>query len=281
MTIRDITRALSDRLFEFGIENPRFEAEQLLQKAGLSRIKLLTEPNENVSESVEGSAFEMLERRVSGYPLQYILGEWEFFGLPFEVGEGVLIPRRDTEALVETARDILLERAHEERNTADLCAGSGCIGIALAKLYGARVKSYELSEAAFAYLERNIALNGVGDSVRAVLADVLDESAGEGEFDLIVSNPPYLDDSDMKNLQAEVTHEPKMALYGGADGLEFYRKMIRVWTRRLKRGGAFAVEIGMGQERGVIEIFAENGIKADCLRDMCGVYRVVYGVKMI
>ena len=279
MIIRDLMREMTDRLFETGVENTRFEAEQILGRAGLSRIKLLTEPNANVPEKVEAAALEMLGRRISGYPLQYILGEWEFFGLPFEVGEGVLIPRQDTEALVELSRDILLERAPEERVTADLCAGSGCVGIALAKLYGARVNCIELSEAAFGYLERNIALNGVGDRVTAVLGDVLDEQSARGEYDLIAANPPYLDDTDMKNLQPEVAHEPKMALYGGADGLEFYRKMLRVWTGRLKRGGAFAVEIGMGQERGVIEIFAENGIKADCIKDMRGIYRVVYGVK--
>ncbi|MCX4355739.1 MAG: peptide chain release factor N(5)-glutamine methyltransferase [Oscillospiraceae bacterium] len=279
MIIRDLQREMMYKLADIGVENTRFEMEQLLEKAGLSRLRLLTDPSGNVPEKVERAALEMLGRRVSGYPLQYILGEWEFFGLPFEVGEGVLIPRQDTEALVERVRDILLERAPEERYTADLCAGSGCIGIALAKLCGARVKCIELSEAAFGYLKQNITLNGVEDRVTAVLADVLDESSADGEFDLIVSNPPYLDDTDMKNLQSEVAHEPKMALYGGADGLEFYRKMIAVWTKRLKRGGAFAVEIGMGQERGVIEIFAENGIRADCIKDMRGIYRVVYGVK--
>ena len=279
MIIRDLQREMMYKLADIGVENTRFEMEQLLEKAGLSRLRLLTDPSGNVPEKVERAALEMLGRRVSGYPLQYILGEWEFFGLPFEVGEGVLIPRQDTEALVERVRDILLERAPEERYTADLCAGSGCIGIALAKLCGARVKCIELSEAAFGYLKQNITLNGVEDRVTAVFADVLDESSADGEFDLIVSNPPYLDDTDMKNLQSEVAHEPKMALYGGADGLEFYRKMIAVWTKRLKRGGAFAVEIGMGQERGVIEIFAENGIRADCIKDMRGIYRVVYGVK--
>jgi len=279
MIIRDLQREMMYKLADIGVENTRFEMEQLLEKAGLSRLRLLTDPSGNVPEKVERAALEMLGRRVSGYPLQYILGEWEFFGLPFEVGEGVLIPRQDTEALVERVRDILLERAPEERYTADLCAGSGCIGIALAKLCGARVKCIELSEAAFGYLKQNITLNGVEDRVTAVPADVLDESSADGEFDLIVSNPPYLDDTDMKNLQSEVAHEPKMALYGGADGLEFYRKMIAVWTKRLKRGGAFAVEIGMGQERGVIEIFAENGIRADCIKDMRGIYRVVYGVK--
>ncbi len=189
MIIRDLQREMMYKLADIGVENTRFEMEQLLEKAGLSRLRLLTDPSGNVPEKVERAALEMLGRRVSGYPLQYILGEWEFFGLPFEVGEGVLIPRQDTEALVERVRDILLERAPEERYTADLCAGSGCIGIALAKLCGARVKCIELSEAAFGYLKQNITLNGVEDRVTAVLADVLDESSADGEFDLIVSKP--------------------------------------------------------------------------------------------
>lgn len=279
MTIRDLQREMIYKLADINIDNVRFEMEQILGKAGLSRLRMLTEPNGNVPERVEKAAREMLTRRVEGYPLQYILGEWEFFGLPFKVGEGVLIPRQDTEALVERVRDILLERAPEERRTADLCAGSGCIGITLAKLCAAKVKCVELSKDAFGYLKQNIALNGVEDRVTAVLGDVLDSGSAEGTYDLIVSNPPYLDDTDMKNLQTEVTHEPKMALYGGRDGLDFYRGMISVWKEHLKRGGIFAVEIGMGQERGVIEIFAANGIKADCIKDSRDIYRVVYGVR--
>lgn len=281
MVIREILSRAVCALADNGVENARFEAEQILGKAGIPRMRLLTEPRESVSEETERAAEELLKRRLDGYPLQYLLGEWEFFGLPFEVGEGVLIPRQDTETLAELARDILLGRAPDERRVADLCAGSGCVGITLAKLCNAEVTAVELSEGAFPYLERNAALNGVGELVTPVRGDVLDGTFAEGfgEFDLIVSNPPYLDDTDMKNLQTEVTYEPKMALYGGRDGLDFYRKMAAVWTKRLKRGGVFAVEIGMGQERDVSGIFAENGMTAEPARDMRGIYRAVYGVK--
>lgn len=281
MRIRELFGGMICALADNGVENARFEAEQILCAAGIERIRLITEPNELVPEDVSKAANEMLERRLGGYPLQYLLGEWEFFGLPFEVGEGVLIPRQDTEALAELGRDFLLEREADERRAADLCAGSGCIGITLAKLCGADVKCVELSENAFGYLERNIALNGVGERVQAICGDVSDGALAEslGEFDIIVSNPPYLDDKDMENLQTEVGYEPKMALYGGKDGLDFYRKILAVWTKRLKRGGMFAVEIGIGQERGVAEIFAENGIAAESAKDMRGIYRVVYGVK--
>lgn len=282
MIIREILSDTVCALAGCGVENARFEAEQMLEKAGLPRIRLLTEPNETVSEDIVKAVKYMLEKRLSGYPLQYLLGEWDFFGLPFAVGEGVLIPRQDTETLAELARDLLLERPVGERNVLDLCAGSGCIGITLAKLCGAQVQCMELSDSAFGYLERNITLNGVERRVKAVRGDVTDEKTADeigGEFDLIVSNPPYLDEKDMRALQAEVTHEPKMALYGGKNGLDFYGKMLEVWTKRLKSGGAFAVEIGISREKEVMRIFAENGLNADCIKDMRGIYRVVYGVK--
>lgn len=282
MVIRDILRETVCALADNGIENARFEAEQLLQKAGIERIRLLTEPGAEVPEETADAVHTMLERRLSGYPLQYILGEWEFFGLTFPVGEGVLIPRQDTEVLAELARDFLLERSPAERNALDLCAGSGCIGVTLAKLCGAEVKCVELSEDAFGYLERGIALNGAEKLAAAVHGDVTDGGFAEtlgGEYDVIVSNPPYLTETDMRNLQTEVTFEPKTALYGGRDGLDFYRKMLSIWTKHLKRGGMFAVEIGINQERGVMEIFAENGLDAGCVKDTCGIYRVVYGIK--
>lgn len=282
MIVRDILRETVCALADNGIENARFEAEQLLQKAGIPRMKLLTEPNGSVSAETESAVRGMLERRLSGYPLQYLLGEWEFFGLTFPVGEGVLIPRQDTEILAELARDFLLERSPDERKTLDLCAGSGCIGVTLAKLCGAEVKCVELSENAFGYLERGIKLNGVERLVTAVRGDVTDSEFAKrlgGEYDVIVSNPPYLTETDMKNLQTEVTHEPRMALYGGMDGLDFYREMLAIWTKRLKIGGMFAVEIGINQERGVMEIFEENGLNADCIKDTRGIYRVVACVK--
>lgn len=282
MVVREILGNTVCALADNGVENARFEAEQLLQKAGVPRIRLLTEPNADVPERTADTAREMLERRLSGYPLQYILGEWEFFGLTFPVGEGVLIPRQDTEVLAELARDFLLERAPEERSVLDLCAGTGCIGVTLAKLCGAKVMCVELSERAFGYLERGIALNGAERLVTAVRGDVTDGAFAEslgGEYDVIVSNPPYLTETDMRNLQTEVTFEPKTALYGGKDGLDFYRKMLEVWTKQLRNGGAFAVEIGIGQERSVMEIFAENGLNADCIKDTRGIYRVVYGIK--
>lgn len=276
MVIRGLMRELVRTLSEAGVDNARFEAECIMESAGISRLTLLTEPNMPVARETSDAVREMSSRRAHGEPLQYILGEWEFYGYPFKVGKGVLIPRQDTELLTELAEGYL------KRNggglTADLCAGSGCVGISLARRCGCRVQCYELSEAAFVYLERNIELNGVGGTVEAIRADVLAVTPSES-FDAVVTNPPYLTGEDMDKLQKEVAFEPQNALYGGCDGLDYYRGILPRWTGFLKSGGLFAAEIGMGQENDVMRIFAENGIKAECAKDSRGIYRVVYGIK--
>ena len=279
VTLSELLRAGRERLMRCGNDNARFEAECLLQMAtGADKLRLLTEPQLEAS-SEQAAAFEvLLERRVSGEPLQYILGEWEFYSLPFKVGEGVLIPRQDTETLVELA----LGQQTDGKQCADLCTGSGCIGITLAKEGSFKVDCYELSDKAFTYLTENIRLNGVQNSVRAIQADVLSEAALNDApmYDVIVSNPPYLTAQDMRELETEVTHEPEMALFGGEDGLDFYRRIVSLWVNKLSHGGLFAVEIGMGQEEDVMRIFRENGLAADCIKDQCGIYRVVYGKRI-
>ncbi len=259
-------------------ENPRYEAAELVMKAtGVTNTTLLTEPDLEVSDEAAQSALAMARRRASGEPLQYILGEWEFYGLPFEVGDGVLIPRQDTETLVELAR----EHIKSGMLCADLCAGSGCIGISVSRK-DTEFISYEKSPLAMNYLKRNIEKNkAVTGKITPLLADVLDDSTINDApvFDIILSNPPYLTAEDMAELQAEVLHEPEMALFGGDDGLYFYREILRLWTPKLKSGGLFAVEIGMGHEKDVAEIFRENGISPQQKKDYCGVYRVVYGFK--
>ena len=275
LTVGELFRKTKSALESGGVEFARFEAEQLLQSGGIGKTQLITEPNADVSENISAEISEKINRRLSGEPLQYIIGEWEFYGLPFKVGEGVLIPRQDTETLVEVARRFLEKRS--SRKTLDLCAGSGCIGISLAKTENADVVCVEKSPNAFVYLNDNIKLNNV--SVKAVLGDVLDEETVDGEFDLIVSNPPYLTESDMNELQKEVRAEPKMALYGGADGLDFYRRIVADYVKKLKIGGMIAVEIGLGQENSVSDIFRGNGLQPRLEKDLCGVYRVVYSIK--
>lgn len=279
VTLRELLRECEGMISRVNDENPRYEAEEIvIRAAGISRTALLTEPCSPVGGEVCARARAMAERRQGGEPLQYILGEWEFYGLPFEVGEGVLIPRQDTESLVELAR----EHIGGGMVCADLCAGSGCVGIAASRP-DCEFYSYEKSPQAMEYLKRNIAKNRAATGkITPLLADVLSQDTVNAApmFDMILSNPPYLTAEDMAELQPEVAREPQMALYGGDDGLYFYREILRLWQPKLKSGGLFAVEIGMGQERDVAEIFRQNGIEPRLKKDYCGVYRVVYGFKM-
>lgn len=278
VTLGGLFRELCGSFSGCGIENARFEAEQLLQQAtGADRLSLVTSPETAVTEAQAQRVARLAERRISGEPLQYLLGEWEFYGFPFKVGEGVLIPRQDTETLVEFAQQHLTSDAL----CADLCAGSGCIGISLARLTGCLVHSYELSDKALGYLRENTSLNGVAERVTLINADVLSAqtAADAPEYDAILSNPPYLTAEDMRQLQREVTFEPEMALFGGEDGLDFYRGILRLWGSRLKKGGLFAVEIGAAQAEAVSRIFAENGIEPHVVQDYCSNDRVVYGIK--
>lgn len=274
---RELMQEIKLALLENGTEpaDAAFEARLILERAGITRLTQLTEPDALVPEVTERAAREMLSRRTAGEPLQYILGSWEFCGFEFAVGEGVLIPRSDTETLVEVCADYLNGR--RGALAADLCAGSGCVGVALARLYGCKVKSYELSERAFEYLERNIAANG--SCAEAIRADVLSAQTAQSApmFDIIAANPPYLTEGDMNSLQREVQFEPKMALYGGTDGLDFYRALVPLWAGKFCAGGLFAVEIGMGQENDVAQIFSRSGLSAEFARDKSGIVRVVYG----
>lgn len=280
--ISELLRYTRNAFAGYGIENARFEAEQILIKSGIPRQQLMLEPNESVSPECEQRTKELLEKRLSGYPLQYLIGEWSFYGCEFKVGEGVLIPRQDTETIAELADGFLKKRSPNERKILDLCAGSGCIGIALSKACGAVTTSVEKSEEAFRYLSENIELNGVSDRVTAIRGDIFSEEILEqlgGEYDVIVSNPPYLTEQDMDNLQKEVTFEPKDALYGGEDGLDFYKKIPKYYLEKLKKGGLFAVEIGIGQENEVADIFTAFGLVPMFREDMCKINRVVFSIK--
>lgn len=282
VTLSDVLSNAKKLLSANNVDNSDFEAVCMFEKAFGVKYRSNqyesirnSEPDESASEAF----CEMLRRRIDGEPLQYILGEWEFFGLPFYVGKGVLIPRQDTETLVELVIDKFNDR--KNLNVVDLCSGSGCIGITIDKnLSCDSVSCLELSKRALSYLSRNIELNG--SAAMAYEKDVLSENTASKftELDLIVCNPPYLTKSDMENLQPEVSFEPQMALFGGDDGLDFYRDITRLWKDSLKSGGMLVFEIGIGQENDVSQILIQHGFEnVRFIKDYCGVYRVVYGYK--
>lgn len=281
MKLRDYVRQIQKQLESAGVEAPALEAALLFETAfSLSRARL-TDPAALLDETAPGirrrmAALEgLVQRRCGGEPLQYILGEWEFYGLPFFVGEGVLIPRPDTEVVVERALIFLREK--KSPRVLDLCSGSGCIAVSIAhERPDSRVTAVELSEKAFGYLTRNVERNGV--SVRTVLGDALEMGAAEGNFDLIVSNPPYIRPEDMEQLQREVRHEPRMALEAPEGGLHFYKEIARRWKERLNPGGILLFEVGFDQAGEVSEILAGQGLTGvSSAKDYGGNDRAVWG----
>lgn len=263
-----------------GNPDARFDALCIFQDM-LNETHPLFLPSEPVEESAEKKIRELTEKRCSGYPLQYLLGQWEFFGFPVKVGEGVLIPRPDTETLVEQIIDICKKNHLESPEIADLCSGSGCIAIALKKhIPGAKVYAVELSDEALVYLRQNVSDNNA--DIEIIQGDVLDVNFSRrfSGLDIIVSNPPYLTGEEMQSLQTEVSYEPEKALYGGTDGLDFYRRMTFLWKDSLKTGGWLAYEFGMGQHDDVKEILENNSFTDIELRiDGGGIIRTAAGRK--
>ena len=208
---------------------------------------------------------QAVTRRLSGEPLQYILGEWEFMGLPFFVGPGALIPRQDTETLCEAALTWLKDRSGA--TVLDLCCGTGCIGVSLAKLGGARAAFADISPEALALARCNAERSGVAGAFfeSDLFADV------PGVYDLIACNPPYLTAAEMENCQRELTFEPALALYGGEDGLAFYRRLADEWQEHTAPGGRLLMEIGCSQGAAVKALFPGAAV----LKDICGLDRVV------
>ena len=195
-----------------------------------------------LSEETLPGLWAAVSRRAEGYPLQYLLGEWEFYGRPFTVGPGVLIPRADTETLIES----VLSWACKKRGIrmADLCSGSGCIAVTLwHELNGAKVSAVENSPAALSYLRENIRRNHA--DVEVWEDDACLPSCPLQELDLVTANPPYLSEKDMSALQKEVSFEPEEALAGGRDGLDYYRRLTCVWKERICPGGRLFYEVGL------------------------------------
>lgn len=270
-------QAATQRLRAAGCEDAAFDARCLLEDVG--GVGRGGAAARELDESRLPALAQALREREQGRPLQYILGNWDFLSLTLAVGEGVLIPRPDTELLCEIAAGEL--RDCESPRVLDLCAGSGCVGLGVASLCpGAQVTAVELSEEALVYLRRNCeAYSHYGVTVRQgdVLAGPTAEDSG---YDAILSNPPYIPTADLSSLQREVQREPAMALDGSADGLTFYRAICRRWLGCLKPGGLLAVEIGIGQAEAVASLFEAAGLSAVTVSpDLAGIPRVVWGKK--
>jgi release factor glutamine methyltransferase len=239
------------------IEDSRFEAGCLIEKVlGCNRLALITHKEDEVSQDKLNELLALAQRRAAKEPLQYILGLWSFCGFDFYVGEGVLIPRDDTEVIVSLCLEYL--QNSQSKRVIDLCAGSGAISIALEKLINAEVTAVELSDTAYEYLSKNIEFNKTNTKMYKGNIFSCHTDFKDNSCDLIVSNPPYIKSEEIPSLQSEVQREPKMALDGGADGLDFYRTIIKYWSSKLKKGGALALELGENQAEYVAELMKLN-----------------------
>ena len=271
---KKIRRILEDS----GIDCAEFETEQLL-KWSLGEKYYTADFSEEIDGGRERILTEAAIRRARGEPLQYILGEWDFYGYTFKVGDGVLIPRQETELLVEKT----LPYINEGSAVIDLCSGSGCIPIAIAKKTGAKCVGVEISREAINYFSENIRLNGIEDKVRIAEGDVLSPEKSLLDSlpraDLITANPPYLTGEEMRTLQKEVRREPKIALYGGSDGMDYYGSIFEEWLPMLKPRGIFAIEAGDGQSGAIREIMESKGLSCRVFKDYGGVERVIVGEK--
>ncbi len=271
MVIYELVNEIASKL----IENPEYEAKELVMSAsGLGLTELTINRNKEVSEELKTKAEQLLTRRISGEPLQYITGIAGFMGLEFEVNPYTLIPRQDTETLVE----LLIERAKAGAKILDIGTGTGCIGISLAKyVRDARVTLVDISEGALETAKRNAVKNGV--AVEIVQLDILNEIP-EGKFDMIVSNPPYIETEVVKGLDTTVKYyEPLSALDGGEDGLIFYRRITEIAPQLLNDGGILAYEIGYNQGESVSQLVKTVFGNSEVIKDYCNNNRVVCAVK--
>ena len=282
-TYNDVYLRVRKSLKGAGIESSEFEARLIVahcaerSKEDLLAMSKIFATDPKIKKKID----ESLERRLSGEPLAYVLGEWEFYGLPITVNEHVLIPRIDTELLAKETINVLNRKVWQTR-LLDLCSGSGCIGLAIAaNVPGCRIVMIDSSEHAMAVCRTNMLKLNLSRHITALDADILIKPPKIlGEFDVIVCNPPYIPTSDIDTLDKSVKdYEPKIALDGGEDGLDYFRAITENWRKLLKRGGNLAFECGQGQSAAVRYIMKQNGFgDIKTFKDTLGIERVIIGM---
>jgi len=272
----DIRQLFRDR----GIEAATLEARELVCfGSGKTREELTRDARLYVPRLIEDRVRDLVARHLAGEPVAYLIGEWEFYGLPLDISESVLIPRTDTEVLAAQAIDYV--KTLENPRVLDLCAGSGCVGLAIAsQVKTCHVILGEIDEGALRICRQNVRRNGLTTQVMPYQMDALQKPpANLGEFDCIVCNPPYIPDGDIETLDHSVRDfEPLLALRGGEDGLDFYRSICQKWRDCLKTGGRLYFEVGVGQADDVLRIMRAVGFgDIQIVPDTNDIPRVVFG----
>ena len=280
ITYNNLYLDIRQQLRKAGIEAATLEARELVCfGTGKSREELARDGGLYASPELERQVRSLVDRHLAGEPVAYLIGEWEFYGLPLDISPDVLIPRPDTEVLAGQAIEYI--RTLGECRVLDLCAGSGCIGLAVAtQAPQARVVLGEYSDAALKICRQNIRRNGLTGRVVPMQADAREKPERSlGEFQCIVSNPPYIPRADIETLDASVKdYEPHLALDGGEDGLDFYQTISGKWKDALVPGGRLYFEVGIGQADSVLRIMRAQGFgDIQIVKDLHDIPRVVFG----
>ena len=280
ITYNNLYLDIRRQLRSAGIAAATLEARELVCfGTGKSREQLVRDGGLYASPELEKRVRDLVDRHLAGEPVAYLIGEWEFYGLPLDISPDVLIPRPDTEVLAEQA--IGYVKTLGECRVLDLCAGSGCIGLAVAaQAPQARVVLGEWSDGALRICRQNIRRNSLSARVVPMGADAREKPEKSlGEFQCIVSNPPYIPSGDIAGLDVSVKdYEPHLALDGGDDGLDFYRSISEKWKDALVPGGRLYFEVGIGQADAVLRIMRAQGFgDIQVVKDLRDVPRVVFG----
>ena len=281
ITYNDLYLDIRRELRQAGIAASTLEARELVCfGTGKTKEQLQMDGRLYASPETEKRVRDLMRRHLAGEPVAYLIGEWEFFGLPLDISSDVLIPRPDTEVLAQEVIDYLAPRSGEKR-VLDLCAGSGCIGLAVAsQVENCRVVLGDYSEPALKICRQNIRRNGLSGRVVPMQMDALAKpDRALGEFHCIVSNPPYIPSGDIAGLDVSVkNYEPHMALDGGEDGLDFYRSIVQQWKEALVPNGRLYFEVGIGQADDVLRIMRKEGFgDIQVVKDLNDIPRVVFG----
>lgn len=282
MKIGEILAKAYSTLKSEGIDTYMIDAQLLLQKVlQKDKVFIIINRDLELKESEKEEFFRLLNMRRNKMPVKYILGECEFMGMNFNIKEGVLIPRGDTEILVEKALEEIDKNKY--KRVCDVCCGSGAIGISIGKLNeSAQVVCLDISDTACQVTQENINKFNISDRVKVIKSDLLNEAIkNKLTFDIILSNPPYIREDVIPSLMEDVkNYEPYIALSGGVDGLDFYRKITKQSLELLEAGGMLAYEIGYDQREDVERILLENKLTdIVCFKDLAGLDRVVIGTR--
>ncbi len=280
ITYNDLYLDVRQQLRASGVEASTLEARELVCfGTGKSREELTRDSRLYASPEREQQVRRLVQRRLAGEPVAYLIGEWEFYGLPLDISRDVLIPRADTEVLAGQA--IAYVQNLGECRVLDLCAGSGCVGLAIAsQAPQARVVLGELDDSALKICRQNIRRNGLSGRVMPVQMDALEKPPRSlGEFQCVVCNPPYIPSGDIAGLEVSVRdYEPHLALDGGQDGLDFYRAVTRDWRDALAPGARVFFEVGIGQADPVLRLMRSQGFgDLQVIKDHHKIPRVVLG----